>query len=104
MQPFLTFRELVHERVEGLIAILNDDTSEWLQRIYSAHYNGGPDYGGIEPTERGKLTVNAKFGNNARTSSPSDERLLAESLRLGISLFSLESREETIGNSLLHAA
>lgn len=63
MQPFLTFRKLVHERVEGLIAILNEDTSEWLQRIYSAHYNGGPDYGGIEPTERGKLTVNAKFGN-----------------------------------------
>lgn len=62
MQPFLTFRELVHERVEGLIAILNDDTSTWLERIYSAHYNGGPDYGGIEPSDGGKLAVSAKFG------------------------------------------
>ena len=63
MQPFLTFRELVHERVENLITILNDDTSAWLDKIYSSHYNGGPDYGGIEPSDGSKFAVSAKFDN-----------------------------------------
>ena len=62
IESFRVFPELVHDRITGLIRTLNSNTANWLDRIYSAHYRGGPVYGGFEPREGGKFEVSAKFG------------------------------------------
>ena len=62
IESFVTFPELVRDRVSGLIAILDRNTTRWLNEIYNPHYVDGPDYGGYIPSDDGKFEVNAKIG------------------------------------------
>ena len=63
MDPFLTFPELVYEQVTGLIAALHTGTKTWLGRLYSAHYIGGPDYSGLDPSAEHGVGLRAGIGN-----------------------------------------
>ena len=62
VEPYLAFPELVYERVSGLIETLDRDTARWLDRIYRAHYRGGPRYGGFEPGENSRFALRAGIG------------------------------------------
>ena len=62
VEPYLAFPALVHERVSGLIEALDHDTASWLDKIYRAHYRGGPSYGGFEPGDDGKFGLRAGIG------------------------------------------
>ena len=63
MEEFAGFEALVFQQVSGLIQILDGGTKEWLGRIYSPHYLGGPSYGGFDPTEEKGIGLRAGIGD-----------------------------------------
>lgn len=59
MEEFGGFEALVFEQVSGLIQLLDRGTKEWLGRIYSPHYLGGPRYSGFDATEEKGIGLRA---------------------------------------------
>ncbi|WP_375567597.1 AAA family ATPase [Oceaniradius stylonematis] len=62
MEEFAGFEALVFQQVSGLIQILDRGTKEWLGRIYSPHYLGGPSYSGFDATEEKGIGLRAGIG------------------------------------------
>lgn len=60
---FAGFETLVFQQVSGLMQILDRGTKEWLGRIYSPHYLGGPTYCGFDATEEKGIGLRAGIGN-----------------------------------------
>jgi hypothetical protein len=63
MEEFAGFETLVFQQVSGLIQILDRGTKEWLGRIYSPHYLGGPSYSGFDATEEKGIGLRAGIGD-----------------------------------------
>jgi AAA domain len=63
MEAFAGFEALVFQQVSGLIRILDQGTKEWLGRIYSPHYLGGPNYSGFDATEEKGIGLRAGIGD-----------------------------------------
>ncbi len=63
MEEFAGFETLVFQQVSGLIQILDRGTKEWLGRIYSPHYLGGPSYSGFDATEEKGIGLRAEIGD-----------------------------------------
>ena len=63
IEEFAGFEALVFQQVSGLIQVLDQGTNEWLGRIYSPHYLGGPSYGGFDATEEKGIGLRAGIGD-----------------------------------------
>lgn len=63
MSEFDGFESLVFQQVSGLIQILDQGTKDWLGRIYSPHYLGGPSYSGFDATEEKGIGLRAGIGD-----------------------------------------
>lgn len=63
MEEFAGFETLVFQQVSGLIQILDRGTKEWLGRIYSPHYLGGPSYSGFDAAEEKGIGLRAGIGD-----------------------------------------
>ncbi|MEL7699085.1 MULTISPECIES: AAA family ATPase [unclassified Citromicrobium] len=63
MEEFAGLENLVFQQVSGLIQILDQGTKEWLGRIYSPHYLGGPSYSGFDATEEKGIGLRAGIGD-----------------------------------------
>jgi hypothetical protein len=51
VRQFSSLPGMVQRQVQGLIALLESRTQFWLERLYRAHYVGGPAYCGLDPTQ-----------------------------------------------------
>lgn len=63
MEKFAGFETLVFQQVSGLIQILDRGTKEWLGKVYSPHYLGGPSYSGFDATEEKGIGLRAGIGD-----------------------------------------
>jgi hypothetical protein len=63
LEMFSGFETLVFEQVSGLIQALDQDTRDWLAKIYSPHYRGGPSYSGFDPGDEKGLGLRAGIGD-----------------------------------------
>ena len=62
MEVFAGFADLVFQQVSGLISELDHGTRNWLEKIYSPHYRGGPAYSGFNAAEEKGLGLRAGIG------------------------------------------
>ena len=62
MDAFEGFVSLVFQQVSGLIEALDHGTRDWLNKIYSPHYGGGPSYSGFDAAEEKGLGLRAGIG------------------------------------------
>lgn len=63
MNEFDGFESLVFQQVSGLIQVLDQGTTDWLRKIYSPHYLGGPSYSGFDATEEKGIGLRAGIGD-----------------------------------------
>ncbi len=62
-KDFTRLPGLVHHQVEGLLAVLDAKTTEWLKVIYQPHYVGGPAYVGLDPSRTQGVGLYAGLGS-----------------------------------------
>lgn len=63
VQQFTRLPGLVHHQVEGLIQVLDERTTAWLDIIYRPHYVGGPAYIGLDPSRSQGVGLYAGLGS-----------------------------------------
>lgn len=63
IKEFLRLPGLVHHQVEGLITVLDERTTAWLNVIYRPHYIGGPAYIGLDPVRTLGVGLYAGLGS-----------------------------------------
>ncbi|ENJ5501630.1 AAA family ATPase [Pseudomonas aeruginosa] len=62
VQQFTRLPSLVSQQVEGLIRLLDERTTGWLNVIYRPHYVGGPGYIGLDPSRAHGIGIYAGYG------------------------------------------
>src|SRR5690606_35031642 len=90
---FLGFPPLVYARVTGLLNTLHRGIDEWLDKLYRAHYIGGPRYSGFDPLQDKGLGLRAGM-DVLRV--PAHHVLNASQLRAGVWAFLFSLWEHVI--------
>lgn len=63
IRQFARLPGIVNQQVDGLITVLDERTTAWLNVIYRPHYVGGPAYIGLDPSRAQGVGIYAGVGS-----------------------------------------